>query len=201
MSSIWRMVLISLVFIPEAAWGEAARFSREILPILSDRCFHCHGPDEGDRKADLRLDDEGSVRELIASGELKHRLTTSDLDEQMPPPDSHREPLDKDELALVQRWISEGAPWGKHWAFEKAVRPTVPEGDHPIDAFVMERLRKVGQSLSPMAESHTLRRRVSFDLTGLPPASVATESSWDDVVEELLESPHHGERLAMWWRL
>ncbi len=199
MSLIWRTALISLAFLSEAAWGEAVQFSREILPILSDRCFHCHGPDEGDRKAGLRLDQEGSVRELIASGELKHRLTTSDPEEQMPPPDSHRDPLSEEELSLVERWISEGAPWGKHWAFEKSVRPPVPEGDHPIDAFVIERLRKEGQSLSPMAESYTLRRRLSFDLIGLPPAKMDLDSSWDDVVEGLLESPHHGERLAMWW--
>ena len=196
-----RTALISLLFMPEAALGEAVRFSREILPILADRCFHCHGPDEGHRKAELRLDEEGSVRELIASGDLLRRISTKDPDEQMPPPDSHRDSLSVDEVSLVERWISEGASWEKHWAFEKPLRPTVPAGEHPIDAFVMERLRKEGLKLSPLAEPHTLRRRVSFDLIGLPPLEIemGMESSWDVVVNDLLESPHHGERLTMWW--
>ncbi|MFT4640396.1 MAG: hypothetical protein ACI8T1_003724 [Verrucomicrobiales bacterium] len=187
-----------------AARGEDVRFSREVLPILSDRCFHCHGPDEGHRKADLRLDLEASARKVISSGEFLHRIRTKDPEGQMPPPDSHREPLSSAEVALLARWIDQGAPWGKHWAFEKPRRPEVPNlAKHPIDAFVRKRLEDEGLAASSMAEPHTLLRRLSFDLTGLPPAAEDVEafdlSAYETTVERLLESSHHGERLAMWW--
>ena len=192
---------------------DAVSFSRDILPILSDRCFHCHGPDPSHRKAKLRLDleaeaksDKGGVA-IISPGdldasELWYRLITEDGDELMPPPDSHRKPLTNSERDLVRRWIEQGATWGKHWAFEKAERPPVPDSEnHPVDVFIRERLAAEGFSASPPAPVHVQNRRLSFVLTGLPPAATMEdeESDWPALVDQLLASPHHAERLAMWW--
>src|SRR6056297_667539 len=192
------------------------RFSRDVLPILSDRCFHCHGPDAEHREAGLRLDQRESAVEDVAAivpgdpdeSELLLRMTSDDPDLQMPPPDSHRAPLDRAEMELVRRWIADGAPWGKHWAFEKPVRPRVPDATlHPIDAFVHNRLRQAGLDPSPEADRGTLIRRVTLDLIGLPPtpedvrAFVADESpdAYDKLVDRLLASPHYGERMAWPW--
>ncbi|MCB1203337.1 MAG: PSD1 domain-containing protein [Verrucomicrobiae bacterium] len=208
--------------VPLASAAEPVSFSREVLPILSDRCFHCHGPDSGHRKADLRLDQEGTAKAVkdeiaaIVPGDLEksevwQRLIATDKDELMPPPDSHRKPLSAAEKDTLKRWIEEGAVWGRHWAFEKPVRPAVPSGaDHPIDAFVRAKLAKEGLPPAPPAPPHTQLRRLSFALTGLPPsagdltrfsdsATRDPESAFEDETNRLLSSPHHGERLAMWW--
>ena len=205
-------------------------FSREVLPILSDRCFHCHGPDPSHRKAELRLDDESHAKTAkdglaaivpgdLDKSEIWQRIISPDEDALMPPPDSHRKPLNEAERDTLKRWIEEGAVWGKHWSFEKPVRPAVPAGaDHPIDAFVRAKLEKEGLSPAPPAPVHTQLRRLSFALTGLPPGAVngdpssvigGTEIPITDLrlpithltktVDSLLTSPHHGERLAMWW--
>jgi hypothetical protein len=189
-------------------------FSRDILPILSDRCFHCHGPDPSHRKAKLRLDlEEEAKRELdgtaiiapgdLESSELWYRLVTEEEDDLMPPPDSHRKPLTDSERELVRLWIEQGAVWGKHWAFEKPVRSPLPDpAANPVDAFVRERLAGEGLKPAPPAPKHVQQRRLSFALTGLPPAATmksGDESDWSSLVENLLESPHHAERLAMWW--
>lgn len=194
--------------------GAPVNFSREVLPILSDRCFHCHGPDPSHRKADLRLDDEThakTVKDGLAAivpgdldkSEIWQRIISPDDDELMPPPDSHRKPLNEAERDTLKRWIEEGAAWGKHWSFEKPVRPAVPAGaDHPIDAFVRARLKEEGLSTAPPAPAHTQLRRLSFALTGLPPSQSAIRNPQSAIPEEadrLLASPHHGERLAMWW--
>lgn len=193
---------------------EPIRFSREILPILSDRCFHCHGPDPSHRKAGLRLDEEAAAKAekdglaAIVPGdpgrsEIWQRILSEDEDEVMPPPDSHRKPLTEDERNRVMRWIEEGAKWGRHWAFERPVRPAVPDGaDHPIDAFVRAKLEKEGLSPAPPAPPHTQLRRLSFALTGLPPDKSEIRNPKSEIREEaerLLASPHHAERLAMWW--
>jgi len=198
---------------------EKVSFSREVLPILSDRCFHCHGPDPSHRKADLRLDEEGEAKrdrdglKIIAAGDLNaselwQRLITDDEDEIMPPPDSHRKALSESEKDIVRRWIEEGATWGKHWSFEKPVRPTLSDaGLHPVDYFVRKRLREEGLDPAPPAPPKVQLRRLSFGLTGLPPTPeevrAFSESSapdaWEKEVDRLLTSPHHGERLAMWW--
>ena len=202
-----------------AAEPVGVSFSREVLPILSDRCFHCHGPDPGHRKADLRLDEESEAKRdrdglkvvvpgSLSSSELWQRLVTDDEDKMMPPPDSHRKPLNQSEKAVIRRWIEAGAPWGKHWSFEKPVRPSVPDPvANPIDAFVRKKLESEGISPAPQAPIHTQLRRLSFGLTGLPPtadevralAEDSTPDAWKRTVEALLGSPHHGERLAMWW--
>ena len=214
----WTAVLVTALS-PLQAEPLPVNFSREVLPILSDRCFHCHGPDPGHRKADLRLDlESGATRSLdgtrpIVPGDLEgsevwHRLITEDEDEMMPPPDSHRKPLSSEEKETIRRWIKEGAVWGKHWSFEKPVRPTVPDhAPHPIDAFVKQKLASENLSFSPPAEAATQLRRLSFSLTGLPPTPEEIESfsrdpspeAWRQNVDRLLSSPHFGERLAMWW--
>lgn len=192
---------------------EPVSFSRDILPILSDRCFHCHGPDPSHRKADLRLDLEEETKRtsdgvtILAPGslensELWYRIITDEEDDLMPPPDSHRKPLSESERDLIRRWIEDGAPWGNHWAFEKPERPELPsDATHPVDAFIQQRLAEENLAPSPPAPDHIQRRRLSFALTGLPPATTMTseESDWNAIVNQLLDSPHHAERLAMWW--
>jgi hypothetical protein len=193
-------------------------FSRDILPILSENCFYCHGPDENHRKAGLRLDIETSALAVVdREAAIKpgnpeeslviQRIHSSDPEEIMPPPDSHKE-LTEEEKSTLNQWIASGASWGKHWAFEPPVRPEVPmSGSSPIDYFIQKRLELEGLALAEEAPRHTLLRRVSFDLTGLPPSfdrvqSFQKNQSPDAYVREvdrLLLSPHHGERMAMWW--
>jgi hypothetical protein len=179
-----------------AALAEPVSFSREVLPLLSDNCLSCHGQDAGHRKADLRLDTQEGAREVLKSGDFIDRITTDDPDEIMPPPKSHKPKLKTEQIALLKRWIAEGSVWGKHWSFEKPVKANT-EG-HPVDFFVKARLAKEGLKLSPHAAEHTLRRRLSFDLTGLPP-DPSDQSDPTDLIDALLASPHYGERLAMFW--
>jgi hypothetical protein len=196
-------------------------FSREILPLLSDRCFHCHGPDEKNRKAKLRLDDERNVkrvRGVIVPGkpdesELYRRLIATDPKEKMPPPGSNRK-LSAAQVDLIKRWIEQGAPWGEHWALRTLKRPTVPRPGrfaqrvrNPIDAFVLARLEKEKLAPAPKANRATLIRRLSLDLTGLPPTPDAVDAfvrdtdpgAYENVVARLLASPAFGERMAWDW--
>ncbi|MEX0726653.1 MAG: c-type cytochrome domain-containing protein, partial [Planctomycetaceae bacterium] len=161
--------------------ADEVNFSRDILPILSDRCFHCHGPEPTHREADLRLDeqaaataDRGGHAAIVpgdpAASELLSRISSDDPDVLMPPPASRREKLSPEEIQKFRVWIAGGAKWGKHWAFEKPQRPAVPNEEmHPIDAFIRKRLDKAGLSPSPAADKTTVIRRLSFDITGLPP--------------------------------
>ncbi|MDP3073669.1 MAG: PSD1 and planctomycete cytochrome C domain-containing protein [Opitutaceae bacterium] len=211
----WRFILL-----PLTAWSapvtEPVSFSRDVLPILSNNCFGCHGRDESHRKADLRLDTrEGAtsddVRAVVPgkpeASELMKRILATDDDEIMPPPKSHKPPLTTEQAGVLRRWIAEGAVWGKHWAFEQPVRsPSAPKSG-VIDHFVSAGLNKERLSFSPEAAKHTLIRRVSFDLTGLPPTVEETDEflrdttadAYGKVVQRLLASPHFGERMAMWW--
>lgn len=225
MKSCSRTTIVLFTFVlgwPSVAFSEENRqpdiiqFSRDILPILSDRCFHCHGPDAENREAGLRLDlRESAVEELAViapnhpdDSELLTRITTEDLDLLMPPPESHRKPLSVTEIDLLRRWIAEGAQWGKHWAFEKPVRPRVPDASvHPIDAFVRRRLKDAGLEPSPEADRRTLIRRVTLDLIGMPPSiaevnAFVTDDSplaYENLVDRLLASQHYGERMAWPW--
>lgn len=204
------------------AWqGRAAgavNFSREVLPVLSENCFQCHGPDENKRKAGLRLDTrEGALAERkgvaaivpgdVAKSALISRITTKDEDDVMPPRKTNKQ-LTPKQIETLRKWVAAGAPWGKHWALEKPVRPEVPKGSrNPIDAFVRAKL--AGEKLRPAPEAArpTLLRRLSFDLTGLPPTIEEVDAFSKDrsrdpvekVVARLLKSPHYGERMAMWW--
>ena len=214
-----RFCLSMLLAAPLVCAAAPVNFSREVLPILSENCLSCHGQDEGHRKAGLRLDlregataEHDGVRAVVPgkpeASDLMARIVSTDRDELMPPPKSHKLPLTAEQVDVLRRWIAEGAVWGKHWAFEKPEKAKLPVSTaHPIDAFVLERLQK--EKLTPAAEAskHTLLRRVSFDLTGLPPTPDEVAAFEQDgspeafakVVKRLLDSPHFGERMAMWW--
>jgi hypothetical protein len=195
---------------------EPVSFSRDVLPILSENCLSCHGPDESHRKADLRLDtfegataENDGVRAVVpgdpSRSDLVARIVSEDPDEVMPPPKSHKPRLKPEEVATLRRWVAEGAKWGKHWAFEPPVKaPTV---GHPVDHFIRRRLLQEGLSPAKEAAPHVLVRRVHFDLTGLPPTPEESAAFLNDrapgayerMVDRALASPHHGERMAMWW--
>jgi hypothetical protein len=203
-------------------------YSRDVRPLLSDRCFACHGFDAGTRQADLRLDTrEGATSNASGTpaivpgapqeSELLRRIRSSDPDEQMPPADAHRQAFREHEIELLSEWIAQGAVWGEHWAFVKPVRPAISGEQHPIDFLVERQLLEIAVSptavspavlpLAPQAEPHTLVRRLSLDLLGLPPtpaqahafAQRPDEQGWQTLIDELLASPHFGERMAMWW--
>ncbi len=196
---------ICLALLGTAATAREIDFNRDVRPILSDNCFACHGFDAASRKADLRLDTrEGATAEAIVPGdpaasELVARLRATDPDELMPPRDSHKKPLAEDQIATLEEWIRQGAPWGEHWAFVAPRKADLPGGAHPVDHFVSKRLQEAGLAMSPPAADHTLRRRLSFDLTGLPPTPEQLEAAPGSLLDELLASPHFGERMAMWW--
>lgn len=198
---------------------DSVSFSRDVQPILSENCFFCHGPDEQQRQADLRLDtEEGAVPVLgrdAAVSTLLQRINSQDHDEMMPPPESNRT-LTGDQKQILQRWIAQGAPWGKHWSFEPLTPPSVPSVDsdvtnafvrNPIDSFVQENLLKNNLTPSAEADRSTLIRRVTLDLTGLPPrpetvqAFLANESpqAYEELVDQLLRNPAYGERMAWEW--
>ncbi|MGE3308578.1 MAG: DUF1553 domain-containing protein, partial [Limisphaerales bacterium] len=225
-------------------------FSREILPILSDHCFACHGPDEKARKGGLRLDTrEGALAPADGgnpavvphhpdSSGLISRITAADPDERMPP-DRANKPLSQEQVALLSRWIEAGAPWGVHWAYSPPIRPSPPSvahlpevggsptasasesesaspiaiglestpDPHPIDAFILDRLKRENLNPTPPAAPETLVRRVTLDLTGIPPTPEEIDAyladslpgAWDRLVDRLLASPRYGERMAWEW--
>lgn len=199
-------------------------FSRDVRAILSDNCFACHGPDEKERKAKLRLDQREDAFKATKSGDfaivpgdpkkskLIERITSTDEDEVMPPPKTKKK-LSKQQKDLLTRWIAEGAQWQSHWAFEAPKRPPLPEVRdkrwvrNDIDRFVLARLEKEKLRPSPETDRATLVRRASLDLTGLPPtpeevdAFLADRSpqAYDKVVDRLLNSPRYGEHMARYW--
>jgi hypothetical protein len=201
----------------------AVDFGRDILPILSDKCFHCHGPDAKARKANLRFDTkEGAFRlrkgkpVIIpgdsAASELVRRITAEDDAERMPPPESNRT-LSAKQIDLLKKWVKEGANWGRHWAFEPPRRAPVPRprlggwSRTDLDAFILARLEQEGLKPSPEALRATWLRRVTLDLTGLPPTHAEMDafladksaSAYERVVDRLLSSPRYGERMASEW--
>jgi len=216
-------IVIILLWVGSTTAAEPARinFSRDILPILSDNCFFCHGPDQNNRKADLRLDTkEGALRTkdpLILPGksaesELILRVTSDDKEELMPPPKSNRI-LTPAQIELLKRWIDDGAVWGKHWAYEAPQRPQPPEvkdkawPKNAVDRFILARLEQDGLQPAPAAPKETLIRRVTLDLTGLPPTPEeidaflrdGSDNAYETLVDRLLKSPHYGERMAWEW--
>ena len=203
--------------------GQKIHFNRDIRPILADHCFQCHGPDEAKRKAGLRLDTEdGAKADLggyaaIVPGDLDNsllilRIHHEDAEEIMPPP-ATKKPLTDREKHLLRSWIGQGAPWEKHWAFvapEKAPLPRVAQPDwcrNEIDYFVLDRLADEGLAPSPEAHRATLLRRLSLDLTGLPPTPEEVDAFIDDpspnaydaLATRLLLSPRYGEHMAWQW--
>jgi hypothetical protein len=185
-------------------------FGREIQPILSENCYFCHGPDANHREADLRLDIEEDAQRAIERGDadssdLYWRITTDDPDLRMPPPDSNRQ-LTPEQIQKIRTWIDEGAPWNQHWAFAPIVKKELP-GNSAIDWFVDRELKQQGLQRSTAASKEVLIRRVSLDLTGLPPSREEIEFFLNDhskdayarMVERYLESPAFGERMAWDW--
>ena len=223
---VWAWVALGLLASTAAA--EPAKippvdFNREIRPLLSSNCFACHGPDAAERKADLRLDtQQGALADLdghfaLVAGkpdesELVKRVSSSDPEEVMPPPASGKK-LTPEQIALLRRWVAEGATWKSHWSYVKPARPAAPmpatTGDSltPIDQFVRAKLTEMKLAAAPQADRVTLIRRLSFDLTGLPPTPHDVEEFVNDtstqayemLVDRLLASPHFGERMAMYW--
>jgi len=202
----------------------SVEFNRDIRPLLSDNCFQCHGPDKAQRKADLRLDTEagstadlGGGRRAVAAGDLEQselyqRLIADDEHERMPPAKSGKK-LTKAQIELFRQWIEQGAKWQKHWAFLPPVAAPLPKVvnqarvHNAIDAFILARLEREGLAPSPLADKTTLIRRVSLDLTGLPPTPAEvdafladdSEDAYEKVVDRLLDSSRFGERMAVRW--
>jgi hypothetical protein len=215
------LVLIFGPMAGPAIADDPIRYNRDVLPILADHCFACHGFDSGKRKAGLRLDDRlGSTQRLesglnaivpgdAARSELWRRITSDDPALQMPPAETgHR--LTADQKETLRRWIEQGAKYEPHWAFvapQKADPPVLNAVNHPIDRFIQSRLLTAGIEPSPAADRQTLIRRVTLDLTGLPPSPLEVDAFVNDlrpdayqrVVDRLLSSEHYGERWARWW--
>ena len=216
-------ILLLLAWFPSRAARAAVDFNRDIRPILSDNCYPCHGPDAKARKADLRLDTkDGAFRvkdgkRVLNSGnsaqsELHRRLVTTDSDDLMPPAKSNRK-LTPAQIELVRRWIDEGAHWSQHWAFLAPERPAIPRVQNTawprnaIDHFVLAELEKNGLAPAPAAARETLLRRVTLDLTGLPPTLAELDAfladtsadAYEKVVDRLLASPRYGERMVWDW--
>ena len=200
----------------------AISFDRDIRPILSDTCYQCHGPDSGHRQAGLRLDRAESATAEAASGakaivpgdaaasEMIARIVSDDPDVVMPPPEAKIGKLAPEQIELLKRWISAGAEYEPHWAFQSLKAPALPEGAaaaHPIDRFVRKQLAERGIAPQPEADRIGLIRRATFDVTGLPPtaeevaAFVADESpeAYEKLLDRLLASPRYGERMAADW--
>lgn len=192
-------------------------FDRQIRPILSDRCYFCHGPDKEKRESGLRLDDREEALAVIEPGfpddsELLRRIDSDDESELMPPPNS-KITVTKEERALIRKWIEQGAPWKKHWAFQTRSKPTTPKVEsenrvaNGIDSFVLRKLEEHKLTYAPLASKEKLIRRVTFDLTGLPPTLTEVDAYLADVepgayerlVDRLLASPHYGQRMASDW--
>jgi len=230
-----RKILAAVALLPLSAVADDVRiedvspvpatveFNRDIRPILSENCYKCHGPDTKTREANLRFDtregifaglDEGRhavVAGNLAKSELWKRVTSTAKDEKMPPAKSGKK-LTPREIALLKKWVEQGAPWQGHWAFISVQRPPVPPVQHPawpqnpIYAFVLARLEREGLLPSPQADPLTLIRRLSFDLTGLPPSVADVDQflaspagGYEKAVDRLLASPHYGERMALLW--
>ena len=204
-----------------SASAEKVQFNRDIRPIFSDTCFACHGPDENKIKGGLRLDSLDAARKGGKSGdpaivpgkpevsEVMKRLRTDDPDDHMPPAEFHKV-LTKDQIALVERWIKEGAEYQGHWAFQIPAKPAVPKipaGGNAIDAFLAAPLATKGLTPNGPAPKATLLRRAALDLTGLPPSDADLQAfladnspeAWSKALDRLLASPHYGENMAMQW--
>lgn len=206
---------------PLATFAAEVSFNRDIRPILSDNCYYCHGTDSNHRKAGLRLDTfEGAtanndgVRGLVpgdpAKSELWLRIISQDEDEVMPPPDAHKTPFSNKQRDLIKRWIEQGAKYEAHWAFVPPVKAAVPAGEAAVDHFIGQRLKAEGLAFSAQAEAGLLLRRVTLDLTGLPPtlaeldafekeAAKNFDGAYSAEIDRLLKSPRYGERMALDW--
>jgi hypothetical protein len=204
--------------------NEAVSYNFHIRPILSDKCFACHGPDANKREANLRLDtEEGAFAALkespgkfalvagnIDQSEVYHRITSADPTELMPPPESNLSLTEK-EIELIKAWIKQGAKYEPHWAFVKAEKPTLPEKNewatNEIDLFALRKMEEIGLEPNQEAKPHELIKRASLDLTGLPPSpeildkfgDFSGENAYEDLLDGLLADDAFGEKLAILW--
>jgi hypothetical protein len=221
---MWCACLAVLALPSGAAAEPKLDFNRDVRPLLSDRCFACHGPDAEDRQAGLRLDDRTAAIAALDSGltaivpgdpatsEIIARITSTDPDVVMPPPRLNK-PITPAEAEILKRWIAEGAEYRGHWAFERVERPPVPDVkdaawvNTPIDRFILARLEQEGLHPNPEADKVTLARRLALDITGLPPVPADVDAFVADTapdayaryVDKLLANPHYGERMAIEW--
>ncbi|MDR3639619.1 MAG: PSD1 and planctomycete cytochrome C domain-containing protein [Isosphaeraceae bacterium] len=219
-----RIAVAVLLLNSPARAGEAppspVEFDRQVRPILAEYCYTCHGPDEAQRKAKLRLDQESGVlaeRSIVVprhadESELIERIGSDDPELRMPPPKTGKR-LSTAQAQSLRRWIDEGATWSKHWSFVPPLRPPVPRVSaaervrNPIDRFVLARLAREDLQPAPAADRATLIRRAMLDLTGLPPTPDEVDAfladsgpdAYERLVDRLLASPHHGERMALDW--
>ncbi len=227
---VWRSFLLLAVTTSLGLVASSARaqervdYNRDIRPLMSNTCYKCHGPDQAERKGGLRLDEKAAATSKTESGsialvpgkldesEIYARITSDDPTLKMPPPDSGKT-LSPQQIKLFQRWIEEGAHWQEHWSFITPQRPVVAVPAqanwvrNPIDSFIKLRLEKEGLQPAPEADKFTLIRRVTFDLTGLPPTLAEVEAfladnspdAYEKVVDRLLASPRFGENMARYW--
>lgn len=232
-ATAFAVVLLSVARLPgqapaarsaqDAGARETVEFNRDIRPVLSDRCYTCHGPDQARRRTKLRFDDEADAKQDLggrfaivpgdaAKSEIIRRITAADPARRMPPVSSGRA-LTTGEIDLIQRWIEQGAKWEKHWSFNPPRRAPLPKISNrawprnEIDFFVSKRLEQEGLGPAPEADRSTLIRRVSLDLTGLPPTPAEVErfvndksrDAYEKVVDRLLASKRYGERMTAPW--
>jgi len=216
-SFITRSLLVLATLSIEVCADEPVSFNRDVRPILSDKCFHCHGPDAENQDSSFRLDSEEHATEDLGGyaavvpgrpeeSELVMRVESADRDVVMPPPDAPRH-LRGEEKQVLRRWIAEGGEYDQHWAFKKPERADVPSDADAIDYFVRERLQGTGLAPSQRASKRQLIRRVTLDLTGLPPTPKEVSEfladdhpgAYGEVVDRLLASPAYGERMAEVW--
>src|ERR1051325_12128274 len=195
-------VLICTVPVPgQTVENDTGEFNRDIRPIFSDRCYTCHGPSPSTRVSKLRLDlpgDDATRKEIL------RRISLGDKPGHMP---AAGPPLSQQQIDRIQHWIEQGGAWQKHWSLIPPVRPAVPAGVNAIDHFILARLKREGLKPSPEADKPTLIRRVTFDLTGLPPTPEEIDAfvndpcanAYEKVVDRLLASPRYGERMAIRW--
>ncbi len=221
------IVLFSAAILPvnaritlaEDSAKQAVQFNRDVRPILSDACFACHGPDQGKREAELRLDTKVGLDAAREAGvvptkpgdvsELVQRITSSDPEIRMPPPGSGRE-LSPQQIDVLRRWVAQGSPWQKHWAYlvpERVEPPGDPSDGSALDRFLSVAAERQGVPLAAPADRATLIRRLSLDLIGLPPTPQEVDAflkdqspeAYEKAVNRLLRSKHYGERMALYW--
>lgn len=215
-----RLIALPLAMFASQTLGAGKlQYNRDVRPILNEKCFHCHGTDAGHRKGELRLDLRENAIKPAKSGDIAiipgkpeqsqliARVELGHDDDDVMPPEKDGKPLTSEEKVILRQWISEGAEYQGHWAFIPPVRVEVPGSGNAIDALISARLEKEGLKLSPETDRATLLRRVTLDLTGLPPTPEEVSAfekdtsprAYENVVDRLLKSEHYGERMAMQW--
>ncbi len=224
------MVVISSIVLPSMCYSEDVQYNRDVRPILAEKCFACHGFDQAKREAGLRLDTQDGSQAVLESGtvaikpgkpdqsELIRRITSADHDLVMPPAELGKQ-LSQQEIATLKKWITDGAHYEKHWSFNIPTKTEPPQIEgtqdsppvtHLIDRFIIARLADSDLAASPEADRVTLLRRVSLDLTGLPPSLAEIDEfvaaskqdpdqAYQNLIDRLLESPAYGERWGRWW--